>query len=393
MATGTRVTFHSQVPLWRNVRVYRIVGQIVFVVLLVLVGLWFYDNMLRGLGRMNARLSFDFLQGSASFAIGESVIPYEPSDPYWYVFLAGLLNTLKVSIVGIFLATLLGLFAGIARLSSNWLVSKIAQVYVEIFQDTPLLIQLFFWYFAFILKLPRVRESLDFMGAVFLSNRGLSMPWPNPAGAFWVWLVVTAIGLLLAFLLTRMLGRLPRGAWLHDNRGLWALLLFLTVAGGGAVALDAFAVSMPQIKGFNYEGGITLSPEYFALLLGLVFYTGAFIAEIVRAGILAVPRGLTEASRALGLTMAQTLRLVTIPVALRVILPPLTNQYLNLAKNSSLAVAIGFADLFYVGNTIFNNTGQTVQIVVLIMATYLAISLTIAFLMNQLNARFRLVER
>ncbi len=384
---------YSAVPLWRNVRVLRVVAQLVFVAFILLLLAWFNANMARGLARMGSSLSFEFLRGNASFALAESPIPYDPENSYAYAFLVGVLNTLRVIVVGIIVASIVGLLVGIARLSTNWLIANMAQVYVEALRNTPLLIQLLVWYFAGVLKLPRVRESLELPGSIFLSNRGLALPWFNPTLAFGQWLPIAAGGFVIAIVAYGLLGRMPRGSAVRDWRGLWALLSLVVVVVGSALALAPLMVSIPKIQGFNFTGGLSLSPEYFALLFGLVVYTSAFIAEVVRAGILAVPRGLNEASRALGLSYVQTLRLVTVPLALRVIIPPLTNQYLNLAKNSSLAVAIGYADLFYVGNTIFNQSGQTVQIVVMIMATYLSISLIISFIMNLVNARFRLVER
>jgi general L-amino acid transport system permease protein len=383
----------ARVPFYRDVRVLRVLAQLAFIAFVALVGWYFGGNMLRGLQRIGGAFSFAFLDNAASFALSETPIPYDPAvDSYLYAFLIGVLNTLRVVVAGIVLTTVLGLVAGIARLSSNWLIAKIAQVYVEIFRNTPLLIQLFFWYFIGILKLPRVRESVELPGSIYLSNRGLAMPWFIPNETFQMWLIAAAASLLIAVLAYYLLGRagLPL---LYEWRGAWSALAWLALVLIAALALNPFTPTIPVIGNFNFRGGVTLSPEYAALLLGLVVYTGAFIAEIVRAGIQAVPRGITEASRALGLTYVQTLRLVVIPLALRVIIPPLTNQYLNLSKNSSLAIAVGYADLFYVSNTIFNQTGQTLQVILMIMGAYLIISLALAAIMNLVNARFKLVER
>lgn len=383
----------SRVPLYRNVRVLRILAQVAFIVFVLLVGWFLWNNMARGLQRIGGTFSFDFLRNAASFALSETPLPYDPTtDPYWFAFLLGALNTLRVVLVGIVLATLLGMVAGIARVSSNWLVSKLAQVYVEIFRNTPLLIQLFFWYFVGILKLPRVRDSIALPGSIYLSNRGLAVPWFRVNEMFNPWLLVVGVGMVVIVVAYALLGRANTPV-LYFWRGVWAVLVWLVLAVAAALVLQPFTPSIPAVRGFNFQDGITLSPEYAALLIGLVFYTGAFIAEIVRAGILAVPRGLNEAARALGLNYLQTLFLVTVPLALRVIIPPLTNQYLNLAKNSSLAIAIGYADLFYVSNTIFNQTGQTLQVIAMIMGAYLVISLVIAAVMNVANARVRLVER
>jgi general L-amino acid transport system permease protein len=383
----------SVVPFWRDVRVYRIAAQVLFVVVIVFVGYVLWSNLMRGLAKFSNTLGFDFLQAGASIPLSETTIEYDASDPYYYAFFIGALNTLRVIIIGIVLASILGLVGGIARLSSNWLVAKISAVYVEIFLDTPLLIQLYFWYLVGVLRLPRVRESIELPGPVYLSNRGIVIPWVEPSASFGSWLIVGGVALVAAIVLYVWFGRLSETAAARVWRGVWAFLFFTIAAIVAAIALNAFTPSSPEIKGFNYDGGLSFSSSYAALVIGLVTYTGAFISEIVRAGILAVPRGLNEASRAVGLTYTQTLRLVTVPLALRTIIPPLTNQYLNLAKNSSLAVAIAFPDLYYVGRTIFNQTGQTIQIVAMIMGTYLLISLAISLFMNQLNARFALVER
>lgn len=393
MSAPPQLVRRSAVPLYRDIRVLRVFAQLVFVALVLLAGWFLFTNMTRGIARLGGSFGFGFLEGAASFALSETPIPYDPAkDTYLVAFFIGMLNTLRVVVVGIALATILGLVTGIALLSSNWLVSKAAQVYVEIFRNTPLLVQLFFWYFVGILKLPRARDSVQLPGAVFLNNRGLTLPWLTPQEGFSQWLIVAALALGVGAFVYYGLGRV-RMPLLREWRGLWALAIWISLGIIAAVVLDPFLPSIPALRGFNFQGGATLSPEYVALLFGLVVYTAAFIAEIVRAGIQAVPRGTGEASRALGLTYVQTLRLVTIPLALRVIIPPLTNQYLNLSKNSSLAIAVGYADLFYVSNTIFNQTGQTIQVVLMVMATYLIISLVIAAIMNVLNARFRLVER
>ncbi len=393
MTSPARSGSSHTVPFYRDVRVLRVLAQVVFIAL-VLLGFWYlFGNVTRGLSQLGNTFSFAFLENAASFALSETPIPYDPAtDSYVVAFAIGILNTLRVIVVGIALASLLGLLVGIAQLSSNWLVAKIAQAYVEIFRNTPLLIQLFVWYFIGILSLPRVRDSIALPGSIYLSNRGLALPWFAANETFALWLVLAGAFIGVALLAYRFLGR-AKTPLIYEWRGGWAFLIWLALALAAAVALNPFTPSLPTIRGFNFQDGATLSPEYAALLLGLVFYTGAFIADIVRAGIQAVPRGIIEASRALGLTHIQALRLVVIPLALRVIIPPLTNQYLNLAKNSSLAIAVGYADLFYVSNTIFNQTGQTLQVILMIMGAYLVISLVISTVMNVVNARFRLVER
>ncbi len=380
------------VPFWRDVRVLRIVAQVVFVIFFLFFGLTLCNNLTQGLAKFTS-FNFDFLTATSSLPLAETTIPYDPHDPMYRAYIVGLLNTLRVIVLGIFLASVLGLVGGVARLSSNWLVSKIAAAYVEIFVDTPLLIQLYFWYIAGVLQMPRVRESIHFPGDIYLSNRGLVLPWYDPNANFGTWLAVIGAALAIAFVAFRLSGKLHSGTAIHDWRALWSPLAFLALVIVSAIALNPFNVSIPELKGFNFQGGITLSGEYVSILLGLVLYTGAFITEIVRAGIQAVPKGVNEASRALGLTYIQTLRLVTVPLALRVIIPPLTNQFLNLAKNSSLASAVAYPDLFFVGGGIYNMTGQTIQVIAMMMGTYLLMSLVISVIMNALNARFSLVER
>ncbi len=380
------------IPFWRDVRVLRIVAQIAFVLFILLIGLTLCNNLTVGLARYTS-FSFDFLRSTASLPLSETSIPYDAHDPMYHAYIVGFLNTLRVILLGIFLTSIVGLFGGIARLSSNWLVSKIAAVYVEIFMDTPLLIQLYFWYLAGVLQLPRVRESVALFGSVFLNNRGLVVPWYNPNATFESWIVVGGAAVVVGIAAFLVLGKRPEATRLRDWRGLWSFLAFLLIVAVAAAALNPFTITIPRLQGFNFQGGATLSGEYVSLLLGLVLYTGAFITEIVRAGIQAVPKGVNEASRALGLTYAQTLRLVTVPLALRVIIPPLTNQYLNLAKNSSLAVAVAYPDLYFVSGGIYNMTGQTIPVITMMMGTYLLLSLTISVIMNTVNARFKLVER
>ena len=382
----------TSIPIWRDVRVLRVVAQIVFVIIIILFGVTLCNNLTHGLSKFTT-FSFDFLNGTSSLPLAETTIAYDPHDPMYRAYIVGLLNTLRVVVVGIVLALILGLVGGIARLSSNWLIAKIAAVYVEIFVDTPLLIQLYFWYIAGVLQLPRVRDAIAIPGNIFLSNRGLVVPWYDPNENFGTWLLVIGTALVIAVLVFGGLGKLRVGTAAHDWRALWSPILFLAIVVVGANALNPFTVSIPELKGFNFEGGITLSGQYVSITLGLILYTGAFITEIVRAGIQAVPKGVNEASRALGLSYVQTLRLVTVPLALRVIIPPLTNQFLNLAKNSSLATAVAYPDLYFVSGGIYNMTGQTIPVITMMMGTYLLLSLIIAVIMNAVNSRFKLVER
>ena len=322
---------------------------------------------------------FGFLDRSAGFGVTMSLIPFGETSSFGRAFLVGLLNTLLVSALGIVLATALGFVIGIARLSPNWLVAKLAAAYVETLRNIPLLLQLFFWYFAVLRALPAPRGSVDIGGLVFLNNRGLYLPVPIAAPGTPEALTVVGVAILLA---AATAFRLGSPAARHRVRlGCFALI-------GLAVFWLVVSVGWdrPRLAGFNFRGGVSLIPEFVALVVALSTYTASFIAEVVRAGLQSVPRGQIEASLALGLSRRRTLRLVVVPQALRVIFPPLTNQYLNLTKNSSLATAIAYPDLVSVfGGTVLNITGQAVEVIAITMAVYLAISLAIAFGMGRYN--------
>jgi len=383
------------VPFWRDERVLRVLAQISLVILVLAVGAWALSNYReRGL-----TFTFGFLDEEASFDLAEG-IPFSPTDSYARAFLVGVVNTIRVASLGIVLATLLGLVTGIARLSDNWLVSKIASVYIEIIRNTPLLVQLFFLYFAVILKLPQLKKqdeitAITLPGPTYLSNRGLAMPWPRPSesfGSWWPFLVVTlVVAVVLMILRARGVQRTGRPSF----NLLWVVFAFLAVPAIGWLVVPGtpLVLDVPVIEGLRAKGGTILSPEFVALTFGLVVYTGAFIAEVVRAGILSVSRGQTEAARAQGFTNGQILRLIVLPQALRVIIPPLISQYLNLTKNSSLALGIGFLDLYAVSSTMLNQSGRVVEVFLMIMASYLTMSLTISLIMNVVNRRIQIVER
>lgn len=396
MARTSSVSTSSRraVPFWHNIRVLRIVSQIVFVVLIAIVARALYSNMKYGLESRGLGGGFEFLWLEAGFDIGEG-ISYSASDSYARAFLVGVVNTLRVTAVGIVLATILGVVMGVARLSSNWLVNRIAGVYIESIRNTPLLVQLFVWYFAVILKLPRVEESIALPGSIFISNRGLAIPWPVPSDSFGVWWSYLIAAFVAAVVLWIVRARRQARTGRPSFSLLWVGVAFIGIAALGWFLAPGspLGLDVPILRGLNYQGGFILTPEFTALLVGLVVYTGAFIAEVVRAGIQAVPRGQIEAARAVGLNETQTLRLIVLPQALRIIVPPLTSQYLNLAKNSSLAIAIGFPDLFNVAGTIFNQTGRSVQVILLIMVSYLSMSLFTSLLMNVYNRRIQLIER
>jgi general L-amino acid transport system permease protein len=476
MATTTLP--NARPPFYRDTKVIGIFLQVIFALVVLLFGWLLYTNLVTELAAISnsaAPLSFNFLGQTAGFEISEGPA-FRPEESYWRAFLIGLANTLRVSLVGIVLATLLGVLVGVARVSNNWLLSKIAHVYTDIFRSTPLLVQLLFWYFGVIATLPDIDEAAALAGLGFLSNRGVFLTWPylSQTGTPWLWWLLGGVvaGILAAWLRRRALRRAGR----PGGGFLLGLLVFAAMAvvgffvvqntaqlpanvayelrrgdrgtlfvdadgdGGYTTGVDAtlaytpitlldgegnplatdhtdgngefrffdletegeslawetpppVVVNAPVRQGFNFRGGLSLTPEYAALLLGLVVYTGAFIAEIVRAGITAVPKGQWEASRAVGLPTGKILRLIVLPQALRIIIPPLTSQYLNLTKNSSLAIAIGYPDLFYVARVIVNQSGAEVQMMLVVMATYLSISLLVSALMNWYNRRVAIVER
>jgi general L-amino acid transport system permease protein len=388
--------FKNFSTLVRDSRFWKLAGQVIAI---VAVGLFFallWHNLNFNLQRLGIQFGYGFLGSQASFDIGESLISFSPSDSFGKAMLVGLVNTLRVSVIGIILATLVGLVVGVARLSDNWLIRKLALVYVEVIRNTPLLLQLFFWYFAVFFQLPSLdAQTTPSSVPFYFTKRGMAVPWLYPTSGTGIWIVLLAIGILAAAWLTRWRTRLRVEQGIPSQSWLWS---------GGAIALVSllaliitrkapFNVSIPVIQGTQIQGGLQLSPEIAALLAGLTFFTASFIAEIVRAGIQAVPKGQGEAARALGLKSGIITRRVILPQALRVIVPPLTSQYLNLAKNSSLAIAIGFPDLYAVSYTTVNQTGRAVEVFLIIAGTYLTISLTISLLMNLYNRTVQIKER
>ncbi|WP_338665840.1 amino acid ABC transporter permease [Pararoseomonas sp. SCSIO 73927] len=378
---------------WADERVRAIVWQVLVVGVVAGVIWWLVRNTQHNLEVRRIATGFGFLQREAGLPIGEHMIEYTPASTYLRALTVGVLNTLKVAVIGIVLATILGTLVGIARLSKNWLLSKIAAVYVEVIRDVPLLLQLLFWY-TMLQGLPGPRQALNPVSGVFLSNRGLRLPFLDWQEAHSWALLAFVAGLFATWLTARSLRRKqmadgkPRPVWPAAIGFIIGLPLIVWLAGGAPAAVD-----WPALRGFNFQGGFTISPEYFALLIGLVTYTAGFIAEIVRAGILAVPQGQWEAAQALGLRPGVVLRQIVLPQALRVIVPPMTSQYLNLTKNSSLAVAIGYQDIVSIANTTLNQTGQAIEGIAIIMLVYLTISLSISFFMNWYNNRIALVER
>jgi general L-amino acid transport system permease protein len=383
------------VPIWRDVVVLQWVAQIASAILVFGFLYFFISNVLKAAELRGLGLGFSFMGNAAGFPVAESIIPYDPSHSFGYALLVGFLNTIKVSLIGIFLATILGLIAALARLSTNWLVSNIASVYINIIRNIPLLVQLFIWYFAVYQKLPPVDQAIAAPGPVYLSQRGLYMVGLTPTSTFARWLIFLGAGLVLAIVVYRLLLRYQMQTGKSTYPLIVALVIFvaLPLLGWFVVSSPPLEKTVPVLGKFNFTGGLRMTPEFAALLSGLVVYTGAFIAEVIRGGILSVSKGQTEAARAVGLSTIQTLRLVVLPLALRVIIPPLISQYLNLTKNSSLAIAIGFVDLFFVGRTIINQAGQAVPVFLLIMAIYLSLSLLTSMILNIYNKRVQVVER
>ena len=354
---------------------------------------WLWSNALHNLSVRRIATGFAFLGREAGMPIADSWIAYSPKDPYARAFLVGIINTLRVAVIGIVLATVLGTLVGIARLSSNWLLSRLSAVYVELLRDIPLLLQLLFWY-VLMQGLPAARAAWKPIDGVFLSNRGLVLPSVPIEEANLGVIGATALGLVALYFIRRRL--VAQQVADGRTRHIWPYALALLI---GLPALlswilgASWTITMPELRGFNFVGGLTLAPEYFALLIALVTYTSAFIAEIVRSGIQAVDQGQWDAAKALGLRRSFMLRHIVLPQALRVIIPPMTSQYLNLAKNSSLAVAVGYQDIVSIANTTLNQTGQAIEAIALIMMVFLTISLSISLFMNWYNARIALVER
>ncbi|MFK4823881.1 amino acid ABC transporter permease [Paenochrobactrum sp. BZR 588] len=355
---------------------------------------WIVGNTVANLQKANIASGFAFLRGRAGFDISQSLIAYNNDSTYGRALLVGLLNTLYVAFLGIIVASVVGFLVGVGRLSPNWLIRKLCTVYVEVFRNIPPLLVIFFWYFGVLSVLPQARESLELPFNTYLNNRGFFFPslvWGEGAGIVGS---LCLIGIVAAFLLSRW-ARKRRIQTGQSFPTLWFNLAFVI----GLPLLAFLALGMPlsfdypKLGTFSLSGGAQIKPEFMSLFLALSFYTASFIAETVRAGVLGVSRGQSEAAEALGLRPRQTMRLIIIPQAMRIIIPPLSSQYLNLTKNSSLAIAIGYPDLVAVGGTILNQTGQSIEVVAIWMVIYLGISLLTSGFMNWFNAKMALVER
>lgn len=380
--------------MFKSERARGVLYQVLLLAVVVGLGWYLVSNTLHNLQTRQIQVGFGFLSKEAGFEIAEKSVAYDPSDSYGRAFIVGLGNTLTVAALGVVFATLLGTLVGIGRLSSNWLLARLCAGYVEVMRNVPLLLQLFVWYGLFTELLPGVREAIDVGGWLFISQRGFRHAWPaaDPAWQAVPWALLAGAVLALVWRWWARERQRRTGQILPVGLVGTAFVLGTPLLAWAAMGAPT-AMEIPTLAGFDFEGGRVISPEFMALLIGLSTYTAAFIAEVVRAGLLAVDRGQGEAAMALGLTPGQRLRLVTLPQALRVIIPPMTSQYLNLTKNSSLAVAIGYPDLVAIANTTMNQTGQAIEAIAILMAVYLTISLLISLFMNWYNDRVRLVER
>lgn len=377
--------------LLRDDRFWKIAFQVITLIVVIAILSYFILNLSANLARQGTSFGFDFLSNPAGFSIGESALEYQPNDPYGKALFVGLVNTITLVVVGIVLATLTGIAAGVASFSQNWLIHKISRAYVGLTRNVPLLLQLFFWYFAVYGLLPTPQEQLNVSNFMIASKRGIYIPWPS-SDAFLAWLVVLVTLIVAAFFVWqwRVKAMVEQG----ENGQTQLMILGAILLLGLLIFFFALGWQPPEAQeGGGATGGLRLSREYAASLTALVFYTGAFIAEIVRAGIQSVSKGQWEAARSLGLSSGLSMRLVVFPQALRVIIPPLNSEFMNLAKNSSLAFAVAYPELYSVANTTFNQTGRPIEVFLVLMATYLIMNLIITLVMNTLNNSVQFKER
>lgn len=388
-------TEKSTIPFYRDERVLKIIAQIVSAVIIFGILILAVINFFKAADARNMELSFGFLKEAAGFPISNPPIDYDPSMTYGRAFVVGLVNTLLISGVGIVTATIVGTLVALARLSSNWLLSRIALVFIEFHRNIPLLVLLFIWYFVVFSFVPPVKESLVWPGPIFINKRGVYISWPRLTDTGSTFVILSIIGIIAAVILFIILRKRRK----NTGKNTYyipisiALVLIFSVTGWFLSGGSPFQMDIPFLKGFNYQGGLRLTPEFTGMFLSLSLYTAAFIAEVVRGGIQAVDRGQIEAARAVGLKQFQVLNLVVMPQALRIIIPPMISQYLNLTKNSSLALAIGFQEVFAIGKTTINQAGRAVPVFALIMITYLSLSLLTSFVMNIYNRRIQFVVR
>ena len=388
------ITDSESISFWYDPDKRSLIYQIGAAIFVAFIAWYLVSNTMNNLENQNIATGFGFLNHEAAFEIGESLVEYSAADNYIRALYVGFLNTLLVSFIGIILTVILGTLLGIARLSKNWLVNKCASGYIEFFQDIPVLLQLFFWYAFFYEMLPSPKQAINPFDGFFLCNRGMIFGIPAAHPAYKYMAIATVAAIIIIFIIKK---------WARERQNRTGQIFpivsisFALLIGFPFLCWLIFGaptqMDVPVLKGFNFKGGISVSPEFAALLLGLVLYTAAFVAEVVRAGIQSVSKGQTEAAMAIGLKPGQVLNLVLLPQALRVIIPPLTSQMLNLTKNSSLAVAIGFPDFVSVAGTTINQTGQAIEGVMLIMIVYLFFSLSTSAFMNWYNKKMAIVER
>jgi general L-amino acid transport system permease protein len=393
MENSTRSS--KSIPFYRDERIINIFTQTVSSILVIGFVIWLAINFTEAADARGLALSFDFLDNPAGFPISDPAIDYNPDMSFGRAFIVGLLNTLRVAVIGIITATILGTLIALARLSSNWLLSKLALIYIEFHRNIPLLVLLFLWYFTVFQQLPTVEEALTLPGPSYLSRRGIYLAWPRLTETGDIFRILLIAGLILApiaFFVLRHRREVTGQKTYYTPISL-ALLIGLPLIGWFASGGNPLWVDIPELSGFNYQGGYRLTPEFAALYIGLSMYTAGFIAAVVRAGIQAVDRGQIEAARAVGLNNTQVLSLIILPQALRIIIPPMISQYLNLTKNSSLALAIGYQDVFSVGKIAINQAGRAVPVFFLVMITYLTLSLLTSFILNIYNRRIQFVTR
>ncbi len=394
----SRVRSHSTVPPWRNVHILQAMTQVVAALLIVGLIAFLLNNLFANAEKRGVDLGFGFLALRASIKISNAAIPYSADNSYFYAFLVGVVHTLRATLLGIVLATILGVLVGIARLSRNWLINRVAAAYVGAIRNVPLIVTCFFFYFGLVLRLPVTREAIRLPGPIFVSNRGVYAIWGEPTAGFGPWLAVVAGGLIAGYLLRRYLRRRETrtGARSYPNllagalAALVAALGWLAAAQAGATPL---LPAVPVLKGTNFRGGLRITPEYFALVACLTVYIATYIGEIVRGAVQSIPRGQLEAARAVGLREVHVLRYVVIPQALRVIVPPTIGQYINLTKGSSLAIVVGYADVYVITRNIIEQSGSSAPMFLLIIVTYLIIAAVYSLIGNLYNRSVQIVER
>jgi len=395
MAVNQPSAQKTNIPFFRDERVLRTLAQIISAILIIGFVIWALINFFHAAEARSMTLTFTFLKEAAGFPISNPPIEYDPSMSFGRAFTVGVINTILVSILGIIFATIFGTLIALARLSSNWLLSRIALAYIEFHRNIPLLVLLFIYYFVVFGQLPQVKESISLPGPIYINKRGFYFGWARLTEEgliFAISVIVAVILAIIAFVILRRI-RADTGKSTYYIPVSLALLVIIPAIGWVASGGNPLELDIPVLEGFNFKGGLRFTPEFAALLVGLTTYTAAFIAEVVRSGIQAVEGGQIEAARALGLSTIQVLSLVVMPQALRIIIPPMISQYLNLTKNSSLALAIGFQEVFSVGKIAINQAGRAVPVFALVMLTYLALSLLTSFVLNIYNRRIQFVSR